>query len=161
MIAKAAVALGAVALTFSMTGCTVPRVGLTGIGVDSAGGLVAYLQVCRDHVDGASVYTVAGDAELGAWRAPEPVTGFASWSLSAPSEGWTSSTALVPPAPRTRYSLFGWTTDNSSATTAVTFTAAQLASLRPGQVMFDVGSKQGPLVTDVATFRTQACVLTP
>lgn len=40
----------------SLSGCTVPVVGTTGIGVDASGRLVGYLSICEQHIDGVTLY---------------------------------------------------------------------------------------------------------
>jgi hypothetical protein len=82
------------ALSFLLAGCTVPVVGLAGIGVDAKGAPVGYLQVCQDHLDGATVYTDGKEDDQGSWKASPAVSGFARWSLTDPGEGWTTKTTL-------------------------------------------------------------------
>ena len=58
----AAAAVVAAALTTG--GCTVPAVGAVGIGVDANGDPVGFVQVCRDHIDGATIYLSTDDARI-------------------------------------------------------------------------------------------------
>jgi len=80
-------------------------VGLAGIGVDNKGAPIGYLQVCQDHLDGATVYTDGKDDDQGSWKASPAVTGFARWSLTDPGEGWTTKTTLGQLKPGVKYNL--------------------------------------------------------
>ena len=68
--ALAVVVAGAAALLTA--GCTVPSGAVVGIGVDAHGNPVGYLQVCQEHIDGATIYI--DDAHT-----------FGSWSTSPPA----------------------------------------------------------------------------
>ena len=142
-----AVAAAAVLLT---AGCTVPQVGDMGIGVDDKGNPVGYLQVCHDHIDGATIYI--DDAHtFGSWSATPAVSGFSTWSPTDPSGVWKVDDPLHQLKPRTRYTMYGWTTDNSSSAASVDFTVGELAAMKPGQVRTDAG------VTTEDEFRHNAC----
>jgi len=160
----AAVSLVA-ALSFLLAGCTVPVVGLAGIGVDDKGAPVGYLQVCQDHLDGATVYTDGKDDDQGSWKASPAVTGFARWSLTDPGEGWTTKTTLGQLKPGVKYNLYGRTEDASSSAANVTFTKEDLARLKPGQVLYSSGKTNAdgtedlPAVSSESEFRTNACKL--
>ena len=153
------------ALLFLLAGCTVPVVGLAGIGVDDKGAPVGYLQVCQDHLDGATVYTDGKDDDQGSWKATPAVTGFARWSLTDPGEGWTTKTTLGQLKPGVKYNLYGRTEDASSSAANVTFTKEDLARLKPGQVLYSSGKTNAdgtedlPAVSSESEFRTNACKL--
>jgi hypothetical protein len=153
------------ALPFLLAGCTVPVVGLAGIGVDDKGAPVGYLQVCHDHLDGATVYTDGKDDDQGRWKASPAVTGFARWSLTDPGEGWTAKTALGQLKPGVKYNLYGWTEDSSSSASNVTFTKEDLVRLKPGQVLYSSGKTNAdgtedlPAVSSESEFHTNACNL--
>jgi hypothetical protein len=152
-------------LPFLLAGCTVPVVGLAGIGVDNKGAPVGYLQVCQDHLDGATVYTDGKDDDQGSWKASPAVTGFARWSLTDPGEGWMPETALGQLKPGVNYILYGWTKDNSSSAAGVMFTKEDLVDLKPGQVLYPSGKANATGPEDFSTvgseseFRTNACKL--
>lgn len=153
------------ALAFLLAGCTVPVVGLAGIGVDATGAPVGYLQVCQDHLDGATVYTDGTDDDQGSWRASPAVTGFSRWSLTDPGEGWTTKTTLGQLKSGVKYNLYGRTEDASSSATNATFTKEDLARLKPGQVLYWSGKTNAdgtddlPAVSSESEFRTNACKL--
>ncbi|WP_022910249.1 hypothetical protein [Aestuariimicrobium kwangyangense] len=150
-----------VGLTSLLGGCNVRSVGLAGIGVDAHGSPVGYLQVCENHVDGATLYVSDVD-QTGSWQASSPVTDFVRWSLSAPGPGWTIDRALGGLKPGVDYTFYGWTTDNTSSASGVTFTTADLARLKPGQVMYE-GGTNASTTEDLTTisgedeFRAIAC----
>jgi hypothetical protein len=79
--ALSVVVAGAVVLLTA--GCTVPGVAVSGIGVDTQGNPVGYLQVCQDHIDGATVY-IDDTHKFGNWESVPAATGFATWSLADP-----------------------------------------------------------------------------
>lgn len=151
------------ALSFLLAACTVPIVGLAGIGVDNKGAPVGYLRVCQDHLDGATVYTDGKDDDQGSWKASPAVTGFARWSLTDPGEGWTVETALGQLKPGVKYILYGGTKDNSSSAAGVMFTKEDLVGLKPGQVLYPSGKTNPDGTEDFSTvgseseFRTNAC----
>ena len=153
------------ALSLLLAGCTVPIVGLAGIGVDNKGAPVGYLQVCQDHLDGAAVYTDGKDDDQGSWKASPAVTGFARWSLTDPGEGWTVRTTRGQLKPGVKYNLYGWTEDASSSAANVTFTKEDLARLKPGQVLYFSGKTNADGTEDLQTvsseseFLTKACKL--
>lgn len=132
------------AATAAVSGCTVPTVGLTGIGIDQSGRPVGYVAVCDNHIDGATLYfedeaTSSGEdgtIVAGGWTADEPVTSVAAWSLSQPVTGWTATDEYSDLLPNRDYTLYGWTHDNSSSTSSVTFSLVDLAGLTPGQVRY-------------------------
>lgn len=116
-----------------LSGCTVPVVGMAGVGLDANGELVGYLSVCEDHIDGATLYLDSSNPErsvdAGIWEALAPVTRSARWSMTDPSDGWTALTRLTVLQPGREYTLYGWTNDNSAATTSVTFTLEEVQDL--------------------------------
>ncbi|HEY0166116.1 MAG TPA: hypothetical protein VGB75_03645 [Jatrophihabitans sp.] len=155
------IALVATSLT---SGCTVPSYGVAGVGVDADGRIVGHLRLCSHYVDGASLYHDSGaDAQdLGSWTPPQRVTDFTSWTLANPPDGWKTDPPLARLRPATEYTLYGWTSDDSSSAVGVTFTLEQLAKLRPGQVMHWSGSdSQGEAikVESVEEFRLSVCEL--
>jgi hypothetical protein len=132
---------------------------MTGVGVDAQGKLVGYLQVCHDRIDGVSMY-LDEDHGLGQWNSAPATTGFATWSLAAPSEPWTPADPLGNLKPNTTYSMYGWTSDNSWSTVHVTFTLEDLAKMKPGQVRW-AGKLKGMISVETVTseqeFRSKAC----
>jgi hypothetical protein len=136
----------AVASVSAVAGCTVPVNGLTGISVDSNGHLVLVLAWCGRHPDGITVYhddlsepdePSVSDIDL---DAPSRLSGrSATVSLTSPSGGWTGPSPIPPLDPSIRYSAYGWTRDNSYSTGHVIFQPATVATLQPGQILFQDG----------------------
>lgn len=163
-------ALLGIAVCGTLTGCTVAVGGVTGIAVSEEGRPLGVMLVCRDHIDGATLYDSddADDsddsARLGRWSRAKPATGFTVWSLESGGRGWRAEVpASAAFAPHRTYSLYGWTGDNSSSTAHVTFTAAQFASLEPGQVRWYKGEgepgtdRDGNATTSMGEFRAEGC----
>ncbi|MYX32350.1 MULTISPECIES: hypothetical protein [Streptomycetaceae] len=160
-------ALLGIAVCGTLTGCTVPVAGTTGIAVSEDGRPLGVIVVCHDHIDGATLYDSDADdasARLGRWSRAKPATGFTVWSLESGGRGWRAEVAASAPfAPHRTYSLYGWTRDNSSSTAHVRFTAAQFASLEPGQVRWYKGMGEpgtdgdGNATTSMGEFRADAC----
>ena len=91
-------------------------VGLAGVGIGPDGQWIGYLQVCSGQVDRAEVYVGEGGevVTLGIWTAQDPVTGFASWDLESPGEGWTAAQPLTTLADDTEYSMYGGSEGSST-----------------------------------------------
>ncbi|MDF8263570.1 hypothetical protein [Luteipulveratus flavus] len=158
-------------MTAGLSSCTVPPAGLAGVGVDAHGGLVGYLAVCHDHIDGAQLYdevesehqadamTAVDRSVKGSWTAPAPVRDFAAWSLTTPSAGWRADQPMVRLLPGRRYGFFGGTKDNSWSAEHIFFSTADLKRVKPRQVLY-VDYFHGPehsVVGSVADFRRAAC----
>jgi hypothetical protein len=142
-------------------GCTVPTHAVAGVGVDASGRIVGYLRACSHHLDGATLYHDQED-RLGSWTAPSRVSDFASWTLASPPRGWKADPPLGRLLPATDYTLYGWTSDNSSSAVGVSFTLEQLAKLQPGQVMHWSGTdSHGDTyrVDSVEEFRRSVCTV--
>jgi len=73
--ALAVAVAGAAALLAA--GCTVPGGAVAGVGVDSKGNPVGYLQVCHDHIDGTTIY-IDDAHKFGTWESSPAATGFTS-----------------------------------------------------------------------------------
>jgi hypothetical protein len=131
----AAVLIAAMAAT--LTSCTVPQRGLTGVRLDAEGRLTAVLAWCPGKVpDGFTLHTDAGKPELEInFRAPKLSGTYAEVGLSEPPPGWTASVRLPDLDPQRKYRLYGWTTDNSSSTRGVTFTLAELRAQQDSILM--------------------------
>ncbi|MET9874876.1 hypothetical protein ABZZ36_09670 [Actinacidiphila glaucinigra] len=159
--------LGTAAVLGTLSGCTVPVAGVTGIAVSEDGRPLGVMLVCHDHIDGATLYdSDEGDAseDFGRWHRGKPVTGFTEWSLESGGRGWrTEVAASTPFRPHRTYSLYGWTRDNSWSTQGVDFTAEQFEGLEPGQVRFYKGEgmrgtdRDGFATVGVGEFRAGAC----
>ena len=160
--------LGLLGLTLIMavalvtTGCTVEARAVAGVGVGPDGGPVGFLQVCSEHIDGATVYQTDTD-HLGTWAPTPAATGFATWSLAGGGNGWTVTEPFASLKAGQTYHLYGWTTDNTSSAVAVDFTVADLTAMKPGQVRYlsghadSSGNNDLEVVTSVAQFQQHAC----
>ncbi|MPY38664.1 hypothetical protein FNH04_01415 [Streptomyces phyllanthi] len=150
-----------------LTGCTVPPAGSTGISVTEDGRPLGVIVVCHDHIDGATLYTHTDDGKektLARWSHADPVKGFTTWPLETGGQGWKVDRAMPTTLDRRRtYTLYGWTSDNSSSANHVSFTLAQLAGLKPGQVRYDAGDEADGAdrnryrTASFDDFRTEAC----
>ncbi len=154
-----------------LSSCTVPVGALAGIGVDVDGNLIGHLRVCDESIDGATLYndissptaTVPTWDEVGRWEAQPPVETTAEWSLNAPEGGWAVSKPLEPLEPGRDYTLYGWTKNNTLSASGVTFTLADVAALKPGQVLHWSGRSGGKPDRDVnevssrTDFEAKAC----
>jgi len=145
-----------------LAGCTVPLGAVAAVSVNAEGEPVGIIQVCRDRIDGATLY-ITEDDKLGTWTSSPPATGTTSWPLATGGNGWTVGDPLVKLRPGLTYALYGWTNDNSSSAQAVEFTTADLERLRPGQVRYWAGdenaSDDGYKTVSLAEFKAAACSL--
>jgi hypothetical protein len=155
-----------IAVLGSLTGCTVPVAGVTGIAVSEDGRPLGVMLVCHDRIDGATLYDAdhegAGSDALGTWSRRKPVTGFTTWSLETGGRGWTADVPAAAFAAHHTYVLYGWTRNNSWSTAHVDFTAAQFAGLEPGQVRYFKGEgagtdRDGYATVSMEDFRSDGC----
>ncbi|MFF2849245.1 hypothetical protein ACFVT5_23385 [Streptomyces sp. NPDC058001] len=164
-IALAAALCGAMAV---LPGCTVPVAGMTGVSVTEDGQPLGVMLVCHGHTDVAVLSTDRGrpgdgGLELGTWTRTEGLTGYSTWPLSGTGgDGWSTPKPLAPLVPGQEYTLFGGTKGNSWSVMDVHFSADDLATLAPGQVIhFDVSGESadadGQVTTSVGQFRAEVC----
>ncbi|MEE4545783.1 hypothetical protein V2S66_27915 [Streptomyces sp. V4-01] len=148
------------------TGCTVPVGAVTGITVTPDGSPVGVIRTCGHAIDGATLYVSADDpakeTENGKWTSRVPLSGLTTWPLAAAGPGWTTRRPLTPLAEHTVYTLYGWTSDNSSSAAAVDFTPADLRALSPAQVRYDApglpdADADGQVTVALSAFRAHAC----
>ncbi|MFC9387187.1 hypothetical protein [Streptomyces venezuelae] len=157
---RALAATALAAIVAALSGCAVPPAGLAGVTVTADGSPVGVILMCHDHIDGATLYPDHVDStgtpeDDGRWEHEAPVTGFTSWSLASPADGWTAETPLGRLVPGQRYALYGWTEDSSWSAAHVHFTTADLKALVPGQVRYERGDEVRIVSTD--EFREKAC----
>ena len=145
-----------------LAGCTVPQGAVAAISVNAKGEPVGVIQVCRERIDGATLYRSDND-KLGSWTSSPPATGTTTWPLAQGGNGWTVSDPLVKLRPGLTYALYGWTNDNSSSASVVEFSTDDLARLRPGEVRYQSGevsdSSDGYKTATLAEFQAVACSL--
>ncbi|MFF3945017.1 hypothetical protein ACFYYN_09360 [Streptomyces sp. NPDC001902] len=159
-------ALLGIAVCGTLTGCSPEGAGVTGIAVNEDGRPLGVMLVCQGHIEGATLYDsdhADASADLGRWSRAKTATGFTVWSLESGGRGWRPEVPTAPFAPHRTYSLYGWTRDGSWSTAHVSFTAAQLASLEPGQVRWYKGrgtpgtDRDGNATTSMGEFRAEGC----
>lgn len=145
----------ALVLVATLAACSASPVGRAGVGLDDEGRLVGYLEVCSDHIDGVTITGPDDEDVVGRWQSSTPVTHSASWVMADPQDGWTTVDPMRELEPGVTYRVHGWTQDDTFEASGVEFTAEDLASIEPGQVLFlDDGYVSGG-APDV--FRTYAC----
>ncbi|KAA1418201.1 hypothetical protein FE697_020430 [Mumia zhuanghuii] len=155
MWARRWIAAGAASVALlSLSACTVEPGGVAAIGVDASGQPVGYLLMCEGSVDGATLYhdtSAEDDSSVtdGTWAAPEPVTAAATWSLTAPTDGWVTEEPLAAMTEDMSYSLYGWSRDNDWSAAHHSFTLADLETLEPGEVAFTKVTDDGEETTRV------------
>lgn len=158
------IALGVGTLLLT-TGCTAEITGLAGVSVDERGNPIAVIVACKGTYDTANLEDLSN---VSATR----LNIVKEWSFSAArTVRWNileSPTATHPkPAgtielnPKVPYDLSAFSRDEQTTSVGVTFTAADLARLRPGQVSyFKENESAGTgtyVVTDATKFESLAC----
>lgn len=122
-----------------LTACGPPAVGQVGIGVDTQGRPVGFVQICTGHVDTARLFTEPEadiDKWLGGWNVEPVVTNASSWSLERGGGGWKAPKPLGALTEGTVYSLHVGARDNSGTAGSVLFTLSDLEAMSPGQVRY-------------------------
>ncbi|MER5603489.1 hypothetical protein [Streptomyces sp. NPDC002265] len=147
------------------SGCTVPIDAVAGVSVTADGRLLGVMMVCGHRLDGATLYVDGADADrqvtVGEWTAGRRLTaGLTTWALDAPPAGWTATKPLAPLTTGTTYTLYGWTEDNTSSSSSVSFTLADRDRLAPGRVRYEAVSDSGDesaMTVPTAEFKARAC----
>lgn len=149
------------ALLVGLTSCGVPGGGATGVGVDAQGQPVIYIQMCKGHIDGATLYRSDDDPAkeqiLGRWDVSPAVDGFTQFSLTAPANGWRATQQLAPRDPATEYTIFGGSNDNTFAAMHLSFTQNSLADLKPGEVRYPDFGHDRLKTGSIADFQKETC----
>jgi hypothetical protein len=145
------------------TGCTAEVTGLAGVSVDERGNPIAVVVACTGKFDGAILEDVS---DLDA------ITTARKWSFSAArAMQWNivqSPTATNPKPegtlaldPKVQYNLTASSKDQQTRSSDVTFTVADLARLRPGQVRYFNENQSGGtaeyVVVDATEFESRVC----
>jgi len=156
--AAAALALGAAVLTTSgCIGSDTDINGVMGVGVDEGGRPVLVGEVCHGVVVRVDVSGPnRGDQpneQLADLTAEEPVTGSFTLDPADPGAGWTGRPLALPLGPELHIAYASGGEEADSQLGQVTFTAADLAALRPGQVLSE--RSDGPV--DAEAFADLAC----
>ena len=159
----AGAAAAAVIGTSTLTGCGVPPGGIVGVAVDTQGKPLIVVQMWEGHIDGASMYLrdprpepeTPQDKAMGRWEVTPAVAGFSQFTLTAGENGWRLIGTLERRDPATRYTIYGWTHDNSWSASHVEFAEQDLARLEPGTVW--VGTDNERHIESLTDFRTKTC----
>jgi hypothetical protein len=154
-----------VLVVLGFEGCTVPLAGEVAVGLSSAGAPAVAIAICDHHIDGVSIAPDGDDdapklAEL--HFEPALAAGVSQWSLVSDGTGHSGelSTPLdVSAISRTTKLLpWGWTDDDSYSLDGPTFTASDLAALKPGQFIAYKGESSAvTVIPDIAQWATQVC----
>jgi hypothetical protein len=163
------VVAGALALALALTGCGPQEIGTGGISVDAAGRPVLVLAVCQDSVRTVGI-TDLGPAgkdyrSTGHWDSPVRLRrGLMQLPLAAMPSPWTERVPFQPLVPGEHYTAGGGGSDNTTSTSAVDFTAADLRDLAPGTVFYQEQAEQEDSsyravnrVVPLSTFFDAAC----
>ena len=182
-VSRVVAPMGALVAVLVTAACGPEITGAVGVGVDERGEPVGYVQACRGVIDGADLFAEAStrpnEPAIGKWDAHSPARPFSSWSLVAPTDGWTTTRAASALQPEVVYSLMAGANDNSGSAGSVLFTLEDLEGMKPGQVRIYDGARAdasapateptgSPVqqardenmfmkVVTVAEFRAQAC----
>lgn len=158
----------AVGVTGSLlSACTVESGAVAGVGVDAEGRPVGYVQLCRGTIDSMTLWAGTGDNVTAEWTAKAPIGsgGFTAFSFTDPGPDWSAGSPTYSSLdPAKSYTLQGNGGDHDAewSTQYVDFTTKTLASLRPGQVRYWVGTndsstKDSFKVSTVEEFKVTAC----
>ncbi|GLW69378.1 hypothetical protein Kpho02_16770 [Kitasatospora phosalacinea] len=161
---RTALAAAALAVLAATSGCTVPVDAVAGIAVTEDGHLLGVVLVCGHRIDAAVLHAGDGsdhEGRAGRWTARSAHgPGLTTWTLDAPAEGWDADGPVAPLVAGTTYTFYGATTDNSWASTAVSFTTADRDGLTPGNVRYDrigPGGDSSPRTVPIEEFEATAC----
>jgi hypothetical protein len=146
-----------------ITGCTAEVTGLAGVSVDERGNPIAVAVACAGKFDSATLEDVSNF---------DTITLVREWSFSAnKAMRWNiveSPTATHPKPggtlvlkPEVLYDLKAFNTEAQTTSGSVTFTAADVARLRPGQVGYLKENLSGGtakyVVVNESTFESLVC----
>ncbi len=148
-----------IALTSSSCGnvVNVEVIGKTAITVDNAGKPVMLIEVCDGHIDTLVLARtregLADDepnAIEGTWDAVDPHTGTVEVNVGTATTGWQGPQIGLNSGQG--YILEGTSSTAEVVTSQVTFTAAQVTTLRVNQVISGDGT-----ISERAAFKASAC----
>lgn len=145
------------------TGCTAEVNGVAGVSVDERGGAIAVVVACQGKFDGATLEDLTE---------PATITIVREWSFDASkTRRWdiVESPTATNPKPRgalvlkpsVAYHLTASSRDEQTTSGSITFTAVDLARLRPGQIRYFQENASGGtgryVVVNAAEFESLAC----
>jgi hypothetical protein len=161
----------------TLTACSPATTAVMGVSVDAAGGLVGVVAVCSGHTDEARLtvwkmpaYTAPSSPApdtltTGEWQTDRPATDVSQWSLTTGAP-WTTTQSIRLVEGFT-YELTGIgrgpnKVGNESRASGITFTLADVAALKPGQVRYAAGVDEKsldsvPAVVNIQDFRATVC----
>lgn len=133
--------------------------GAVGLTLSADGTPILLLQVCRGSVDRVSIVGPnrgnTPNETIAELASPVPITGSAIIDPSAPPSGWTGKPVSLPSQARRQLLLIALVDGHQSQLRQVSFTAADLAALAPGTVLYSVGLTNRRV--NIAGFRGVAC----
>ncbi|MEU4290576.1 hypothetical protein AB0E63_20310 [Kribbella sp. NPDC026596] len=148
-----------------LAGCGVPAGGALGVTVDAAGNPAIVVQMCEGHIDGATLYLPdpdpdrepPRDEDVGQWEVSPAVDGFSQFSFAEGGNGWRLVGTLKPRDLATRYTIYGWTKDNSWSAAHLDFSQQDLKTLKPGTVLVPEREQEGNRSESLEDFKTKTC----
>ncbi len=155
----------------TLTSCGVPGGGVFGMLGDGT----AVVQMCEGHIDGATLYlpdpnppelSEPNDEIIGRWTADPAVSGFSQFDLAKGGNGWQLNGRLKRRDPAKRYTIYGWTSDNTWSAGHLSFSRQELAKLKRGELV-SLSTEDPPAEEDapeppnrvwtLADFKANAC----
>jgi hypothetical protein len=152
--------VGGLGLIVGLAGCGVPAGGALGLTLGADGEPALVVQMCKGHIDGATVYISNDDPEkeqtLAKWQVDPALTGFSQFSIAKGGNGWRVDQPFTPLDKPATYTIYGWSDDNSWSAAHLDFSEADLSKLQPGQVLHSAGTD---LLTtgSVDDFKSEVC----
>lgn len=155
------ISIGTLVMALALSACgnavDVEVTGKAAVTVDEAGNPLMVVQVCSGDIDTlvlARTREGLADDEPnkieGTWTAPDPQSGVVEVSLTSATAGWDGP--LIEPDTSRGYILEGTSSTADVVASQVTFTAEQLTSLNPDQVISGDG-----VISDRLGFESGAC----
>lgn len=144
-----------------LVGCSPGLAGGISVTVDDAGRLVAVMEKCRGDIEYVSLSEARGAelVRLGEWTIGKLEDGSHELNLETGDPAWKASSPWQPLKSGTSYVVGAWDEDQSWTLGTLTFALADLAKVKPGQVL-SVDFVDGKTVTTavpLATFRKSSC----
>jgi hypothetical protein len=136
-----------------LTACSPGLSGAIGLSVDDAGRTIVVLRDCKGDIDDLELFQLgtprtAGDTLLVSWSNRRSPKGIVQFPLVEGAGEWKPTSPVPDLDPSRFYELRGWKKGRSSKAISVTFTAAELKDLAPGQIL---QWKAGPATSEILT----------
>ena len=147
-----------------LTGCSPGLAGGISVTVDDAGRLVAVMEKCRGNIEYVSLSEVpevqGGErVRLGEWTIGKLKDGSHELNLETGNVAWKASSAWQPLKPGKSYVVGAWDENQSWTLGTLTFTLADLAKVKPGEVLSvdSAGGKTVTLAEPLERFKKTSC----